>query len=125
MSQHQFAGYLSKNGLKWTRTKPVYSPYSLDRRPQLSQGKRPHLSQWTRPQLLPRKPQAPIPPRAARKWRRKDESKAEDDTSLQEEEETDQSKKPESQEEDVHHVEKEVFKRPCYTDRFISSDEED
>ncbi|KAG8241021.1 hypothetical protein J6590_098706 [Homalodisca vitripennis] len=102
MSENQAAGYLSQNGLKWIRTKS-FTPYSLDRRPQLPQGKRPKFPQW-RPQLLPRRPTFPprsaprrptvpphlaprkptfppwsaprrpaVPPRSALKWRRKEE----------------------------------------------------
>ncbi|KAG8321638.1 hypothetical protein J6590_043222 [Homalodisca vitripennis] len=81
----------------------TFTPYCLDRRPQLNQGKKPKFPQW-RPQLLPRKPTFPprlaarnstipprsaprrptfpprsaprrptVPPRSALKWRRKEE----------------------------------------------------
>ncbi|KAG8309026.1 hypothetical protein J6590_095827 [Homalodisca vitripennis] len=84
MSENQVMGYLSQNGLKWRRTK-AFTPYSIDRRPQLPQGKRPQFPQWKkRPQLLPRRPT--VPPRSALKWRRKEdtqEPKAEENATQQ------------------------------------------
>ncbi|XP_046675063.1 uncharacterized protein LOC124363841 [Homalodisca vitripennis] len=125
MSQDQRKGYSSQDRRKWRRTKPSKSSYTIDRRPQPPQGKKSGIPQSRKPQVLPRKRQEPLPSRSALKWQRKEEeSKAKDDA-RKELRGGEQPQKPESQEEDNKPLERAVFKRPCYTDRFLPEDEDD